>query len=75
MDINKYEVEIKHHAFKQALKRKISPDLIENTLINGKIKRYGKNYIKFMTKSAICVGQITNNKIKIITVERIGSKK
>lgn len=75
MDINKYEIEIKHHAFKQALKRKISPDLIENTLINGEVKRYGKNYIKFMNKSTICIGQIINNKIKIMTVERIGGKK
>jgi len=75
MDINKYDIEIKHHAFKQAIKRGISPDLIENTLINGKVKRHGKNYIKVVTKSAICVGQIIGNKIKIITIERTGGKK
>ena len=75
MDINKYDIEIKHHAFKQALKRGISPDLIENTLINGKIKRHGKNYIKVATNTVICVGQIIGNKINIITIERVGGKK
>lgn len=70
MDINKYEIEIKHHAFKQASKRGISPDLIEDVLLTGKVKRFGKQGIKFITKSIICVGEISGLKIKIITIIR-----
>ncbi len=70
MDINKYEIEIKHHVFRRALQRNIHPDQIEDTLKNGKIERMGKNYIKFITKSFVCVGYISGLKIKIITIER-----
>jgi len=70
MDRIKYEIDIKHHAFIKAGKRKISPDLIENCLKNGAIKRFGKNYIKFISKSTICIGEISGLKIKIITIER-----
>ena len=73
MDIGKYEVEIKHHVFIQALKRNIHPDLIEDTLIKGKIERYGKHGVKFVSKGSkrtiICVGQIVGMKIKIFTIE------
>ena len=70
MDISKYEVEIKRHVFVRALQRNIHPDLIENILKKGKIERFGKYYIKFITNSIICVGQISGLKIKIITIER-----
>ena len=70
MDRTKYEIEIKHHAFIQAMKREIHPDLVENCVKNGSVKRFGKNYIKFITKSIICVGEIVGFKIKIITIER-----
>ena len=70
MDRSKYGIEIKHHAFIQAMKRGITPNLVENCIKNGKIKRFGKNYIRFITKSVICVGEITGLKIKIITIVR-----
>ena len=73
MDISNYELEIKHHAFIQALKRNLHPDLIEDTIINGKIERYGKHNVRFISKGSkriiICVGQILGLKIKIFTIE------
>jgi hypothetical protein len=68
MDRTKYDIEIKHHAFIQATKRQINPDLIYNTIKNGKIERFGKNYIKFISRSVACVGEIEGLKIKIITI-------
>jgi len=70
MDSGGYDIEIKHHAFIRAVQRKISPDLIENCIKNGSIKRFGKNYVKFISKSIICIGEISGLKIKIITIER-----
>ena len=72
MDISRYDVEIKHHAFVQAMMRGIDPDLIEDTLALGKIEKHGKHGVKFIRKgrrTIICVGQIIGNKIKIFTVE------
>lgn len=70
MDRTKYEIDIKHHAFIRAMQRGITPDIIENCIKVGGIKRFGKNYIKFISKSVICVGEIDGLKIKIITIER-----
>ena len=70
MDRTKYEIEIKHHVFIRAMQRGINPDLIENCIKNGSIERFGKNYVRFITKSVICVGEISGLKIKIITIER-----
>ena len=70
IDRTKYEIEIRHHVFIRAMKRGISPDLIESCIKNGSIKGFGKNYIKFISKSVICVGEIAGLKIKIITIER-----
>ena len=70
MDISKYEIEIKRHVFIRALQRNINPDLIEDTLKKGKVERFGKNYVKFIAKSTICVGEVVGTKIKIITIER-----
>ncbi|MBI2673166.1 hypothetical protein HYX19_02805 [Candidatus Woesearchaeota archaeon] len=73
MDRTKYEIEIKHHAFIRATQRKISPDLIENCIKSGKVKKFGKNHVKFISRSTICVGELVGLKIKIITIE--GRKK
>ena len=70
MDRTKYEIDIKHHVFVRALQRGIHPDLIENCIKNGGINRFGKNYVKFTTRSVICVGEIAGLRIKIITIER-----
>ena len=73
MDVSKYKIEITHHAFVQAMRRGIHPDIIEDALLKGKTKKYGKNGIKFINKGSkrtiICVGQIEGIKIKIFTVE------
>ena len=70
MDRTKYEIEIKHHTFIRAIQRGISPDLMENCIQNGSIGRFGKNYVRFISKSIICIGEISGLKIKIITIER-----
>jgi len=48
--------------------------MIEATLKGGKIKRFGKNNLKFYKKykkfTIICVDQIIGNKIKIVTIEK-----
>lgn len=77
MDITKYEIEIKRHAFIRAMQRGITPDMIEATLKGGRIKRFGKNNLKFFKTykrfTVICVDQIIGNKIKIVTIEARGA--
>ena len=78
MDITKYEIEIKRHAFIRAMERQITPDMVEATIKGGKIKQFGKNNIKFTKKykkfTVICVGEIIGDKIKILTIEKGGEK-
>ena len=69
-----YDIEIKRHVFVRAMQRGISPILIEKIIVNGKIKRFGKNYIRFISKSVICIGEISGLKLKIITIEWGGIK-
>lgn len=73
IDISKYKIEIKGHAFIRAMKRGVHPDMIEATIKGGKIKRHGKNNIKFIKKykrfTIICVDEIIGDKIKIVTIE------
>ena len=67
------EIIISHHAFKRALERKIFPDMIEATLKSGITERFGKNKVKFIKRykkgNVICLGEIKNSIIKIITIE------
>ncbi len=74
IDVGKCDIEIKRHAFLQALKRGIHPDFVEATIKGGKIKRFGKNYVKFIKSykrfDVICMGQFMADKIKIITIEK-----
>ena len=73
MDISKYDIVIKRHVFERAMQRGIHPDLIEDTLLKGKVKRFGKHGIKFISKGSkrtiICVGELIGNKLKIVTIE------
>lgn len=73
MDISRYELEIKRHAFVQAMKRGIHPDMIEETLLKGRMERYGKHGVKFINKGSkrtiICVGELIGTKLKIFTIE------
>ena len=74
MNIRDYEIEIKRHAFIQAMKRGIHPDMIESALKGGRIERHGKNKVKFVKKfknfTVVCVDEILGNKIKIVTIEK-----
>ena len=74
MDISKYEIVIKQHAFIRAIEREITPDMIEATIRGGKIKWFGKNNVKFTKEykrfSVICVDEVMGNKIKIVTIGR-----
>lgn len=70
MDVHKYEIEIKHHVFVRAMQRKINPDQIENCIKNGSIAKFGKNHVRFILRSVICIGEISGLKIKIVTIER-----
>ncbi len=73
MDISKYDVVIKRHAFLRALERSIDPDMIEQTLLKGKVEKFGRHGIKFKNKGSkrtiICIGQLIGIKLKIITIE------
>ena len=74
MDITQYEIEIRRHAFIRSLERKITSDMVEATIKGGKIKRFGKNNVKFIKKykrfTVICIGEIIGTKIKIFTIEK-----
>jgi len=78
MDIRRYEIEIRRHAFIRALERKITPDMIEATLKSGKIERFGKNRVRFVKRykrfELVCVDEIIGNKIRIVTIEKRGEK-
>jgi hypothetical protein len=73
MDISKYDLVIKRHVFIKALERGIHPDLIEQTLLCGKVERIGKHGIKFVgegsKRTVICIGEIVGTRLKIITIE------
>lgn len=79
MDRTKFDIVIKRHAFIRAVQRGVTPDMIEATIMGGKIKRYGKNYVKFTQRyksfDVICVGEVAGMKIRIITIETKGGGK
>jgi hypothetical protein len=71
-DINNYEIDIKRHAFVRAEQRKVSSSMIEATIKGGKIKRIGKNYLRFRKRykrfSVVCIGQVEGTRLKILTI-------
>lgn len=73
MDLSKYELEIRHHVFIRAMERGIHPDIIEDVILKGKLERLGQNKVRFINKgrkrTIICIGEITNNKIIVFTIE------
>ncbi len=69
------QIFIKSHAVKRALERGIAyPDQVYQVLKQGKVKRFGKNGLKFIKKSEngsiICVGEDLGYIIIIKTIER-----
>ena len=73
MDLSQYDLVIKRHVFERAMQRGVHPDMIEDTLLKGKVKKFGKHGIKFISKGSkrtiICVGELVGNRLKIITIE------
>ena len=73
MDLSKVDLEIKHHVFKRALDRGIHPDLIEETILKGKVERFGKHGVRFVRKGQkrhlICIGELIGTTLKIFTIE------
>lgn len=73
MDISKYDIIIKRHVFQRALERGIDPGMIEHTLLNGTLERFGKHGVKFINKGTkrtiICVGELVGTQLKITTIE------
>ncbi|MBI2110028.1 hypothetical protein HYT58_02550 [Candidatus Woesearchaeota archaeon] len=66
---------IKTHAIKRAIEKGIAyPDHVYAVLKTGKVKRFGKNRIKFISRSEkgsiICVGEDLGQIIIIKTIER-----
>ena len=73
MDLSRYDLVIKRHVFERAMQRDIHPDMIEDTILKGKVTRFGKHGIKFVNRGSkrtlICVGELVGNRLKIITIE------
>ncbi len=69
-----HKIVLTRHAFVRAMQRKVSPELIEDILQTGKMKKYGKGRVKFEKRfkqfTVICVDEITGNLIKIVTIEK-----
>jgi len=74
MNISQCEIDIKRHAFIRAMERGITPDMIEATIKGGKVKKFGKNNVKFSKKykhcTVICIDEIIGQRIKIVTIEK-----
>lgn len=78
MDITNYEIEFRRHALKRAFQRGITPDMIEATIKGGRIKCFGKNHVKFYRRyknfTVICVDEIRECRIKIVTITKGDAK-
>lgn len=61
------------HALKRARRREIYPDMVYATIRGGKVKRFGKNFIKFMKRykrgTVICVGEVVGQFVVVRTIE------
>lgn len=69
------EIMMSVHAIKRAREREIAyPDHVYTVLQTGKVSRFGKNGIKFVSRtkkgSIICIGEDLGHLIIIKTIER-----
>lgn len=73
ISFNRYRVVITNHTLRRCIDRRIDPDIIEETIQCGKVKRHGKHGIKFIKRgkkrTITLVGEIKGNEIYIFTVE------
>lgn len=78
MDRTKYEIEIKHHVFIRALTRGITPDRIEDVIMNGRIELFANDRVRFVKEGSkrtlVCVGEIRGLKIVVFTIEIKGDE-
>lgn len=69
-----YEIFFTQHAFLQAKKRGIHPDLLEETVLQGRFEWFGKNRVKIIKEyygfTIVCVDEKIGNRIKIVTVTK-----
>lgn len=69
-----YKIVLTRHAFVRAMQRGVSPDLIEDALQTGNMKKQGKGRVKFEKRfkqfTVVCVDEITGNVIRIVTIEK-----
>ena len=69
------QILIKTHAIKRAIEKGIAyPDQVYQILKQGKVKKFGKNRLKFIKKSEkgsiVCIGEDLGYIIIIKTIER-----
>ncbi|HLC62917.1 MAG TPA: hypothetical protein VJJ21_01215 [Candidatus Nanoarchaeia archaeon] len=69
------QIFISVHAIKRAREKEVAyPDQVYQSLKHSKIKKFGKNYIRFTSKSKrgsiICIGEDLGQIILIKTIER-----
>lgn len=72
LDITKFEIELRNHVFIRADERNIDLEFIYTTIKSGKIKRFGKNNLRFEKKfkhfELVCIGQIRGIRLTVLTV-------
>ena len=65
---------ITKHAFTRAMQRGITPNIIEDTIQTGTMKKFGKNRVKFTKEfrkmSVNCVDEIIGQNIRIVTITK-----
>jgi len=72
-DVTQYRVRLTKHAADQAWLRCVDADDVMRTIRSGRIERFGKHGVKFISKgksAIICVGEVSGDAIKIITVTK-----
>ncbi|MBI2530081.1 MAG: DUF4258 domain-containing protein [Candidatus Diapherotrites archaeon] len=66
-------IEITRHAYARATNRGISRGMVEATINGGRVKRFGKNRMKFVKEyrrgKVVCVDEIEGDCIRIVTIE------
>ncbi|MBI4439740.1 hypothetical protein HY638_02100 [Candidatus Woesearchaeota archaeon] len=66
------------HAFVRAIRRGVTPDMIEATLKGGRRERFGKNYLRlskdYKRFTVVCIGQLVGCSMRILTIETKGRR-
>ncbi|MFH0955263.1 MAG: hypothetical protein V1777_04110 [Candidatus Micrarchaeota archaeon] len=69
-----YEIRFTHHALKQADKRNIGIEIIEDTVEHGQFNWFGKNRVKIVkhyhNRTIVCMDEKVGNVIRIVTITK-----